>query len=214
MRVCAQARTAIVAALLLVMAGRTWAGEVGETIAVEVRDYAGVPPATLAAATHEAARVLRRAGIEVEWTLGSSPSVETSASADAGQPQPLRVGIFAPRHPTPVRSHSVLGYAVLPADGSPGVDAGVRYGAVERQLHDTTASLPQVVGYVIAHEVGHLLLGSNAHAAWGVMSAQLSGAYFDKAAQGTLAFASDEAERLRAGIRRRHALAPSVARID
>lgn len=214
MQACTQARTAIVAALLLGMAGRTWAGEAGETIAVEVHDYAGVPPATLAAATHEAARVLRKAGIEVQWTLGSSPSTGTSASADAGQPQPLRVGIFAPRHPTPVRSHSVLGFAVLPADGSHGVSAGVRYGVVERQVHETTAALPQVLGYVIAHELGHLLLGSNDHAGWGVMSAQLSGAYFDKAAQGTLAFASDEAERLRAGIRSRRALARSLAPVD
>jgi hypothetical protein len=213
MQACTRARTAIVGAALLGIAGSTWAGEIAETIAVEVHDYADVAPATLAAATEEASRVLRRAGIEVQWTIAPASRV-VAGGAETGIPEPLTVVMLAPRHAAPVRSHSVLGYAVLPADGSYGVSAGVRYAAVERQVHETTASLPQVLGYVIAHELGHLLLGSNDHAGWGVMAAQLSGAYFDKAAQGTLAFASDEAERLRAGIRSRRALARSLARVD
>jgi hypothetical protein len=214
MRARTKSRAAIVAAACLSIAGRTWAGGSGETITVEVHDYARVPPAPFSAATEEAARVLRQAGIEVQWTLGLTPRVGTPAGAEAGELPPLKVEILAPRHATPVRSTSVLGFTVLPADGSPGVYAGVRYGAVERQLHETTASLAQVLGYVIAHEVGHLLLGTNAHAAWGVMSAQLSGAYFDRAAQGTLLFAPDEAAQLRKGIRSRRALARSVARIE
>jgi hypothetical protein len=214
MRACTKSRAAIVAAACLSIAGRTWAGESGETIAVEVHDYARVPPAILAAAAEEAARVLHKAGIEVRWTLGLTPRVGTPAGVEAAELPLLTVEIFAPRHATPVRSPSVLGFTVLPADGSQGVYAGVRYGAVERQLRETAASLPQVLGYVIAHEVGHLLLGTNAHAAWGVMSAQLSGAYFDRAAQGTLLFAPDEAAQLRKAIRSRRVLAPSVARIE
>jgi hypothetical protein len=213
MPVSTRARTAIVAAAVLGIATRASAGAVVETIAVEIRDYAGVAPATLTAATEEASRVLRRAGIEVEWTLAPASAVVAGA-VDTQRPEPLTVVMLAPRHAAPVRSRSVLGYAVLPADGSPGVQAGVRYGAALRQVHETMASLPQVLGYVIAHELGHLLLGSNDHAGWGVMAAQLSGAYFDKAARGALAFASDEAERLRAGIRSRRALARSLARVD
>jgi len=213
MRIHSTSHVVAVAALLAAGA-QSWAVEAEDSIAVEIRDYARVAPATLAAATHEAARVLRRAGIEVHWSLGPPPGGETTAGAGPREAVALEVTILAPRHASPVRSRSVLGYAILPADGSPGDCAGVRFGAVERQLHETTASLPQILGYVIAHEVAHLLLGTNAHAQWGVMSAQVSGAYFDRAAQGTLLFTPDEAERLRAGIRSRIAVTRQLAGVD
>jgi hypothetical protein len=89
MRACTKSRAAIVAAACLSIAGRTWAGESGETIAVEVHDYARVPPAILAAAAEEAARVLHKAGIEVRWTLGLTPRVGTPAGVEAAE-LPLR----------------------------------------------------------------------------------------------------------------------------
>jgi hypothetical protein len=58
---------------------------------------------------------------------------------------------------------------------------------------------PEVLfGYVLAHEIGHLLLGPHAHSAAGLMRA-----YWDRhdiahgVAQGTFTFSADEADRIR-----------------
>lgn len=187
-----------------------WAEQAGASITVEVRDFAGVPAATLAAGMDVAQSVLHKAGIELRWSP-SPGGAGAGARADTAGAASLQLRILGPQHAAPVRSHSALGFAILPEDGRPATSAGVRFGAVERQRHETSASLPQILGYVVAHELGHLLLGTNNHTQWGVMSAQVSGRYFDRAAQGTLSFAADEATRLRAAVRRRGAGARPLA---
>jgi hypothetical protein len=54
-----------------------------------------------------------------------------------------------------------------------------------------------LLGYVIAHEMGHLLLGRDSHAAAGVMRARWEGAELRQAAHGQLSFTRVESERMR-----------------
>ena len=46
--------------------------------------------------------------------------------------------------------------------------------------------IPTILGYVIAHEVGHLLLGSNSHSGSGIMQGQWERGQIRKAMTGTL----------------------------
>jgi len=197
---------AVFVAAAAIGCGCAWADDAAASITVEVRDDAHLSAATLAAATSLAGRTLGKAGIEVRWTSPQTAGAP-GASSEIGDPTRLELAILAPGQPAPVLTHSALGYAVLRTDGTPGTRAGVRMGEVQRALHDTVASLPQVLGYVIAHELGHLLLGMEGHTQWGLMAADVVGRRLDQAARGTLAFSSDEAERLRAGVRRRRAAA-------
>lgn len=204
MRGFERTRVTIVATVLLggPGAGLVPGQEAGATIAVRIDDYVGLPAATVAKAAVVAVRLMRTAGIEMRWTLCSAAVGWPHCAAALG-PGELSLKILARRHGAPVVSSSVLGYAVVPGDGTPAVYAGILYGRIEPQSHSTLASLPQILGHVAAHEIGHLLLGSNAHAATGLMAAQIQGRDFDRAAQGALHFSPDEAERMRAGARMR-----------
>ena len=81
-----------------------------------------------------------------------------------------------------------LGFAV-----SGGRLANVMYSRVER-LAGSRANVATVLGHVMAHEIGHLLLSPNAHASGGIMAATLD---LQLAARGVLWFSAKEANRLR-----------------
>lgn len=65
--------------------------------------------------------------------------------------------------------------------------------AEERQLN-----FGELLGAVTAHELGHLLLGTNSHSGSGLMSAFWSGGKLRIAAQGWLTFTDAEAKRIHA----------------
>jgi hypothetical protein len=54
-----------------------------------------------------------------------------------------------------------------------------------------------ILGHVIAHEVGHLLLGTNSHSQDGIMSAEWSGSELRRLAKGALLFTASEPMRIR-----------------
>jgi hypothetical protein len=56
--------------------------------------------------------------------------------------------------------------------------------------------IPGLLGHVIAHEIGHLLLKSSAHAPEGLMRADFLRADLKKAAQRQLLFSPEQAESL------------------
>jgi hypothetical protein len=65
------------------------------------------------------------------------------------------------------------------------------------------------LGYIMAHELGHILLGPNAHALVGIMRGTLLRDDWEKAAQGTLSFTRSQAKQIRRWIIRRKPLAIS-----
>jgi hypothetical protein len=54
-----------------------------------------------------------------------------------------------------------------------------------------------LLGYVVVHELGHLLLGLDSHSAEGVMRGKWDLEALRQAARGTLIFSASEAERMR-----------------
>jgi hypothetical protein len=63
-----------------------------------------------------------------------------------------------------------------------------------------------VLGNIVAHEVGHLLLGTGQHSASGIMAASWSHKQLVSAAQGLLRFDRAERARLRDNVGRRSRL--------
>jgi hypothetical protein len=55
----------------------------------------------------------------------------------------------------------------------------------------------QILGYVAAHELGHVLLGSDAHSSSGIMRAKLEDGDFQDMAQAGLTFTPQRAQRIR-----------------
>src|SRR5712692_5443559 len=77
---------------------------------------------------------------------------------------------------------------------------GLPSGAIVFVRHsdkNDSASAATRVAYVIAHELGHILLGPNAHSVVGIMRGTLIQQDWDKAAQGTLGFTRSQAGQIR-----------------
>jgi hypothetical protein len=176
-------------------------------VTVRVLAYAGVVSGqTLRSAGQEAQQIYREAGIETDWLL-CSPSQEDPGQ-DAGCHQPhnpgdLNLRIVPPsmekRSPMP---DSDFGSAIFDQDGRPTTHAYVFYGRVEKSTQKTPCAAEQLLGDVMAHEVGHLLLGRR-HAPRGLMSAQWDRKTLGEVARGRLWFGTDEAARLQAKVRSR-----------
>jgi|HubBroStandDraft_1064217.scaffolds.fasta_scaffold46942_3 hypothetical protein len=88
-----------------------------------------------------------------------------------------------------------LGEAFLSEDNV-GYIAEVYYQAVETLAATQSAELPQLLGYVIAHELGHLLLGPG-HTPKGVMRAAWDRRVLLEIRQGGFKFSSAEGARMR-----------------
>jgi hypothetical protein len=73
------------------------------------------------------------------------------------------------QHRSPRGAH-VMGTAIVDDDG-PSVLASVYAATVADRSAKSGVPQPTILGRVIAHEIGHLLLGSNSHSAHGLMRA-------------------------------------------
>jgi predicted membrane protein len=89
----------------------------------------------------------------------------------------------------------VLGNALLAGDGTDYYAYAFQdhIGILEQKLGFA------VLGYVLTHEVGHLLLGSNSHAVNGIMSPHWNGAELRRISEGPLLFLPSESRILRSG---------------
>ena len=140
-------------------------------------NLAGVPSDVLDGATKEAARILARAGIQTSWQAGAADVTEAhifdhTVHTEWHHPRPdirnylvASIGRAAPSGPFP----GALGYA-LP-DAQTGVHAIIFYDRVLELTPPSVITLPNALGHGMAHEIGHVLLGSTEHSPAGIMKA-------------------------------------------
>ena len=136
------------------------------TIIVQIYNYSPASPEIVASAEREAGRILIASGLQPDWMecpVAPRP-LESGPCQSALQATDLRLRIL----PVSVQNKyqdSVFGFAVHPALASVYYDYAQRRAKVD----DAEFELPVILGGVMAHELGHLLLGSNGHSATGIM---------------------------------------------
>jgi len=174
------------------------------TQTILLHDLAGVPADVLSGAKAEVARILSRANVGVEW-LGCS-----SVPDEAGKlkPCPARPAGTIILRVVPATLEFVdkaaLGYALLTEQNS--VYATVSYTRVQqcaKRQAKSAASLEQVLGHAMAHELGHILLGTGSHSSAGLMRGNWDATQLDDAAKGRLHFSRDEARHIQDAVARR-----------
>lgn len=145
-------------------------------LAVAVNDYVGVDPATLAFAERLAGDAYLRAGIEIEWIV-------PDGFGDSGR---LSVNLLSEEMAAPSGvSSDTVGFA------TPGsLAANAIYDRVLEMAHDYHLKSGVLLGYVMAHELGHLLLPAHSHSELGLMRANLD---LELAREKKLGFTSDQA---------------------
>jgi hypothetical protein len=93
----------------------------------------------------------------------------------------------------------VFGVSFLAHDA--GAYADVFFDPIERLRQvRKEISLGEILGYVMAHELGHLLLGSNAHSREGIMQAHWESQQLHSVTRGQLLFTPAQAAKMRSKI--------------
>jgi hypothetical protein len=162
-------------------------------VIVSVYNQAGVPDNVISKAEQETGRVLREASVLVSWVNGPNGQGRVSVCQEARIGRPLMVRIV-PQALT--LSDIAFGAAFLGSDGD-GEYADIFFDSLQRlQDGKTQVSQAQLLGYVMAHEIGHLLLGSNAHSNLGIMRPHWSTPELQSISMGRLSFTPDQCRQI------------------
>jgi hypothetical protein len=155
-------------------------------------DYAGLPPEMLHKSQVEVSRIFHHAGIDLRWLQGRRHPIDSVPLVPCGDVAGFS-GLVLKLIPEQMTSsfHAVpneLGFAV-------GTQAWVFIGHVRTasEFHDFFV----ILGHVMAHELGHLLLGPG-HSPSGIMCPSYRRETLRNAEFGRLLFTPEQARRMRA----------------
>jgi hypothetical protein len=175
-------------------------------LSVRVFNYAQVSPETWNLARKISTSILGRTGIQTFWlecSLSSEGNFTIPACAQSLGSSDLVLRLVPVSAAT--RGHfgsGTLGIAAQPERGTP-ASASVFYDRLEQLAKGGTASVSVILGHAVAHEIGHLLLGSNSHTPQGLMRDRWSRQDLQNAGVGYLLFTTEQAEAIRAETLRR-----------
>jgi hypothetical protein len=178
-------------------------------LSVALFDYARVPPQWLSWAKQEMSRIYGEIGVEIAWHDTSSAahtnSVDTLQPDTRTLPQGALIVLILPESQATQERipQSVIGYSAGTADECRRV-AYVLYGRMDQFRLEQAPAIyrAKLLAYLMAHEVGHLLLPVQSHSPSGIMRARWSRADVELAQQGRLRFTADQALSIRSKVSR------------
>ncbi len=187
----AQVGTMPTCRLLLVVLASSSFCTASSQIRVRLYDYSGVSARTLARAKTVASEVLEAAGVNVTWANCPSPN----CAGPAG-PAVLQVRIISEEMARlgPKVSRTCMGYAIL--SGQFSTIAAVFYHRALDLEKGNLAGRSEILGTMLAHEIGHLLLGKASHSTKGIMRGIWGDQDIKAIARGRMWFTEPEARKL------------------
>jgi hypothetical protein len=165
---------------------------------VLVYNYAPISNQTLVEAQERAAQIFLYVGVEVVWVANTL--LQRGSATLKEIDLILRV---LPQPRASLASRTALGEALRCDSSQEGCTASVFYSRARKQAELSGCSLKYVLGVAMAHELGHLLLGSNSHSARGLMQGKWRPEELRRATKGDLLFSLQEAEVIRANVLQR-----------
>lgn len=165
--------------------GRPVRAETGATVVVVIDNVARVPTAILNGAKSEASRVYRHSGVEIVW-------VNSGAQEYPATTTNIRVVLLSPEGASRFLRTEKAGNGVL---GQAHADARQIYVFWERVRASASrfgGDGGDLLGVVLAHEIGHILLSGMAHSPEGIMQAIV-----EPRMSAALRFTVEQAEQIR-----------------
>ena len=181
------------------------AGETTPQISVGLYDYSAIRPALIKELSLGAEATFRRAGIEIHWRYFQS----AGRCKPVGEPFPdigplISVAILPEGMSRKIASNTrEFGLANGAGEAT---NAYVFFDRALKFADAEDAPWTPILAKIIAHEVGHLLLGNDSHSRSGIMRAHWRSGEVRQALMGDLTFTPQQAEIMRVDVRRRIAL--------
>jgi len=180
---------------------------------VRVYNYGEVDSRTLTEAEKFAATIFRKAGKEIDWIESAVVALNKPADISFTSLTRFQVRILSPE----MAAHLDLNGSEMGLAPGKGLDRLIVYvcysriaDLAKRQLKTKAqgvitrnASSGQILGAMIAHELGHLLLNLASHSETGIMRGQWDLKDLRDIADGVLYFTPQQAAKIRADIARR-----------
>lgn len=154
--------------ILALMPGSGRAAIILDSLVIRVYDNAGVRDADRTTALRRAAEILFRAEVEIEW-LSCPAHREGWACANPLGPHELIVRLLNSPRPMQDGARRTFSNSVIDEAAGEGVLATVYIDRVDWLASTAKADRTVVLGRSIAHEIGHLMLGTNEHTTKGLM---------------------------------------------
>lgn len=187
------------------------AGAAEVEVRVRLQDYANVPAVWLTKARAVATGILENGGVSVLWSDCSPNSArrDTLCSSPPG-PMDLQLRILSEEMAKRThRSRHSMGSAMV-SGRFPSIASVFYHRAVELEAGKPGARA-EILGGILAHEIGHLLLAENSHSGTGVLRALWGDQDLRMIACGRLWFTPEQAARMVSLVTERAHAAQSVA---
>ena len=161
---------------------------------VQVYDYAGLEPSTLQKIVQDTAAILRGTGISINVALYEKTAAGSCESPDNRKKLVLRVEPgSAKKMNNPL--YRPLGQSF--ADHRGGKYASVFLESIQDEASKAGIPWLTVLDYAAVHEIGHLLLGSQASTRRGIMKERWDRNDYVDMSQGRLHFSDEQVRQLR-----------------
>jgi hypothetical protein len=162
-----------------------------ERLVVRTYNSFGATAGRMTRAREVTALILQDAGVQVVWRDC------VTGCADALRPRELLVRIVAA--PQGVAAES-LGCAVVDLQQGAGTLATVYADRIDVVASRTGVDAGMLLGRAVAHEIGHLLLGTSSHSAGGLMRGLWSDRELQRGQAADWTFAPEDLERIGRGL--------------
>ena len=175
-------------------------------IRIRVYDYAGVSEDVLLKAEDMTTGIFQKVGVDFVWfTCARNGKFSDKASCPDAMDRTDLILNIVPHSMSKSwgRKEEVDGLAVDGPDEFSG-HAWVFFDRAKEVAAKQLLNLANVLGNLVAHELGHLLLGSCPHSKTGLMRAGWSREEFIAANRGELGFSASERERIQRGVDARY----------
>jgi len=180
-----------------------------DAITIRVYDFTGIPSQELSRAQREADDIFARSNVALSWLNctydGERRPADQACNAVNG-PSVLNLRLL-PSHMEPKQGlpKGIFGFSLMSTTGGFSSTTNVYVDKVNTIADGSKYRQPVVLGAIIAHELGHLLLGIGSHSKAGLMSLPWGPKALTAADQGTLGFSKKEAKQLEEAVVRRTA---------
>jgi hypothetical protein len=174
-------------------------------VVIRIYDLFGLPDETLGRAHLIAGSIFQQAGIRSAWLDCEAPTHSSrSASYRCDEPLSGNVGeevvVRIIATPEAMRHEETLGYSYVDMSLKGGVLSTVFADRIDSMARRTTTDVGTLLGRAVAHEVGHLLLGTINHSTKGLMRALWSDQELRLNLQNDWTFSKREAAAMRSNL--------------